>query len=61
MVEIRHTLNVRRQKLRERIGYNTKLRDNGFEEIKNILNKKPDIKDIVIDTLRQYQIELEHV
>lgn len=58
MVEIRHALNVRRQKLRERIGYNTRLRDNGFEEIRNALKKKPDIKDIVIDTLNQYNIEL---
>ena len=58
MVEIRHTLNVRRQKLRERIEYNKKLQDNGFEEIRNALKKKPDIKDMVVDTLRQYSIEL---
>lgn len=58
MVEIRHTLNVRRQKLRERIEYNTKLRDNGFEEIQNALKKKPEIKDVVVDMLEQYRIAL---
>lgn len=58
MVEIRHTLNVRRQKLRERIEYNTKLQDNGFEAIRSALKKKPDIKDMIVDTLQQYNINL---
>ena len=58
MVEIRHTLNVRRQKLRERIEYNTKLQDHAFEDIRNALKKKHDIKDMIVDTLQQYGIEL---
>ena len=58
MVEIRHSLNVRRQKLRERIEYNTKLQDNAFEDIRMVLKKKHDMKDMIVDTLQQYGIEL---
>ena len=58
MVEIRHSLNVRRQKLRERIEYNTKLQDNAFEEIRMALQKKHEMKDMIVDTLQQYGIEL---
>lgn len=58
MVEIRHSLNVRRQKLRERIEYNTKLQDNAFEEIRMALKKRHEMKDMIVDTLQQYGIEL---
>lgn len=58
MVEIRHSLNVRRQKLRERIEYNTKLQDNAFEEIRMALKKKHEMKDMIVDTLQQFGIEL---
>lgn len=42
MVEIRHRLNVRRQKLRERIAYNTKLRDGAEEELRALARQYPE-------------------
>lgn len=52
MVEIRHKLNVRRQKLREKIEYNTKIKDTCLEEIHAIIEKRPQIKQEVADLLQ---------
>lgn len=58
MVEIRHRLNVRRQKLRERIEYNSKIKDESFKEIHEIIKKRPELKEDTIEILRQYEISL---
>lgn len=58
MVEIRHKLNVRRQKLRERVEYNSKLRDNSFEGIHGIIIRRADLKEDTVEILRQYEISL---
>lgn len=58
MVEIRHKLNVRRQKLRERIEYNSKLKDNSFEEIHEVIKKRPELKADTLEILQQYEISL---
>ena len=42
MVEIRHRLNVRRQKLRDRIDYNNQVKLDALFEIKKILEQKPE-------------------
>lgn len=56
MVEIRHRLNVRRQKLREKIDYNTQLRETNLEEIKDIIKQKPELKSEVVSILEKYNI-----
>lgn len=56
MVEIRHRLNVRRQKLRERIDYNSKLKEENMEEIRGVLKKNPEYKEEVIKVLKGYEI-----
>lgn len=43
MVEVRHDLNVRRQKLREQMDYNTSIMEQCLDEIDKIRSKKPDI------------------
>ena len=42
MVEVRHDLRVRRQKLREQVDYNTKIEEECLEEIEKIQDKKPE-------------------
>lgn len=58
MVEVRHRLNVRRQKLRERIDYNTKMKASSINEIKEVLGKYPELKSDVISLLKDYDIDL---
>lgn len=58
MVEVRHRLNVRRQKLRERIDYNTKLRQDGTDAIQKLITKYPDKKNEVIEALKVYNINI---
>ncbi len=59
MVEVRHRLNVRRQKLRERIDLNQKQRTEAISEIKRIMNSYPESKDEAEKLIRRYQLELE--
>lgn len=58
MVEVRHRLNVRRAKLRERIDYNTKLRQDGIKKIEKLILKDPDWKNEIIESLRVYNINI---
>lgn len=58
MVEVRHRLNVRRQKLRERIDYNNKIKERSNEEIQKILNKNPEQKEEIIKLLERFGINL---
>ncbi len=58
MVEIRHRLNVRRQKLRDRIDYNNKLKETSLSEMKEIIAHKPELKSEVIQMLRTYHIDI---
>lgn len=60
MVEVRHRLNVRRQKLRERIDYNNQVKERSLREIKDLLKKKPNIKQEVVNILGTYQIDIEY-
>lgn len=58
MVEIRHRLNARRQKLRDRIDYNNKIKAETFEKIQVLLEQKPECRGEIMELLRNYQIEV---
>ncbi len=59
MVEIRHSLNVRRQKLRDRMEYNQKTSIQCIENIKNLLREWPESKEEVVAVLNQYGIQVD--
>lgn len=58
MVEVRHALNVRRQKLRENIDYNNELRDKSLKEVGEFINKSPESKEEIAKLLRSYGIDI---
>ena len=58
LVEIRHRLNVRRQKLRDRMDYNTSTRKQSIENIKEVLQRKPEAREEIIQVLAKYHIEI---
>ncbi|MDF2802779.1 MAG: putative rane protein [Anaerocolumna sp.] len=58
MVEVRHRLNVRRQKLRENIDYNNGLRDKSIKEVGIFIEKKPENREEVVKFLKSYGIDL---
>ncbi|MDE6627635.1 MAG: hypothetical protein K2K56_14905 [Lachnospiraceae bacterium] len=59
MVEVKHSLNVRRQKLREQIAYNEKLRLNGLRDIREMLKTNPELRDQVKRELETYHINVQ--
>ena len=59
MVELKHSLNVRRQKLREQIAYNEKLRLNGLRDIREMLKTNPELRDQVKRELETYHINVQ--
>lgn len=59
MVEIRHRLNERRQKLRTRIEFNYGVQENGRNQLKQVIEKKPERKEEIIERLGKYGIEIE--
>jgi len=60
MVEVKHALNVRRQKLREQIAYNEELRLNGLKDIKEMLRNDPSLREQVKRELELYHIQVEN-
>lgn len=58
MVEVRHRLNVRRQKLRERIDLNMKQREEALREVKKLMDSYPDCREDGGKLLRKYRVEL---
>lgn len=59
MVEVKHSLNVRRQKLREQIAYNEELRLTGLKNIKELLKLNPELRAQVKKELEIYHINLQ--
>ncbi|MCI8507054.1 MAG: hypothetical protein HFJ06_00620 [Lachnospiraceae bacterium] len=59
MVEVKHSLNVRRQKLREQIAYNEELRLSGLKDIQEILKQNPDLRNQVKSELEVYHINVQ--
>ncbi|MGB4661357.1 MAG: hypothetical protein WBI07_19445 [Mobilitalea sp.] len=58
MVEVRHRLNVRRQKLRERIETNSTLRAEAVTSIKSTLATFPEGKEELERSIQKYRIDL---
>lgn len=58
MVEVKHSLNVRRQKLREQIAYNEELRLNGLKAVKELLKTNPELRAQVKRELEVYHISV---
>lgn len=56
MVEVRHRLNVRRQKLRERIDYNYKLKVSAVELLEKLISENPALGEEVKRVSREYNI-----
>lgn len=59
MVEVKHSLNVRRQKLREQIAYNEELRLNGLKDIRQMLKDNPSLREQVKRELDAYHINIQ--
>ena len=57
MVEVRHRLNIRRQKLRERIDINTKQKEVAITAIKTTTKNYPECEEEADRLLRKYRIE----
>lgn len=55
MTEIRHTLNVRRQKLRESMDFNSRLVEKNKEKINKIVKDNPAITKEVIELIEKYE------
>lgn len=58
MVEIRHRLNVRRQKLRDRIDYNNKVKLESVEKMQVVLEQKPELREEIVTMLQKYEINI---
>jgi hypothetical protein len=59
MVEVRHRLNVRRQKLRDRIELSNDQKDEALAAIKQVMKNYPDSVQESEKLLRRYRIEIE--
>lgn len=58
MVEVRHRLNVRRQKLRDRIDYNIGLKESNKKDIEKIMEKTPELESEIREIVSGYHISL---
>ena len=56
MVEVKHSLNVRRQKLREHMKQNEEQRQNSLVCVKGILTEHPELKEQAREVLTSYHI-----
>ena len=59
MVEVKHSLNVRRQKLREQIAYNEELRLSGLKDIREMLKANPELREQVKRELEIYHVNIQ--
>jgi hypothetical protein len=55
MVEIRHGLIIRRQKLRKQMEYNAKMAQQAQDEVKDIVNKYPQYAKNILDLVSEYE------
>jgi len=58
MVEVRHRLNIRRQKLRERIDTNNKQKETAMNAIQTTMKMYPECEEEANSILDRYRIEL---
>ena len=59
MVEVKHSLNVRRQKLREQLAYNEQLRLDGLKDIREMLKTNPELREQVRREMEVYHINIQ--
>ena len=59
MVEVKHSLNVRRQKLREQLAYNEQLRLDGLKDILEMLKTNPELREKVRREMEVYHINIQ--
>lgn len=55
MVEIRHGLIIRRQKLRKQMEYNAKIAQEAQDEVKDIVEKYPEYAEPILDMVSDYE------
>lgn len=55
MVEIRHGLIIRRQKLRKQMEYNAKAAQDAQDEVKDIVEKYPEYAERILDLVSTYE------
>ncbi len=58
MVEIRHNLVDRRQKLRTRVEYNKRLAEEAKKEIQNTMEEYPQYREEILDMVARYEKEM---
>ncbi len=55
MVEIRHSLIIRRQKLRKQMEYNAKIAQEAQDEVKDIVERYPEYAKKILDLVADYE------
>ena len=55
MIEIRHGLIIRRQKLRKQMEYNAKAAQEAQDEVKDIVDKYPEYAEKILDLVSDYE------
>ena len=55
MVEIRHELNQRRQKLRERIAYNTDLKQSLLAQVDGLIQENPGMREELLEIVQKFK------
>lgn len=60
LVEVRHRLNVRRQKLRENLDYNTKAYNMSYENIQGYINNNPGSRSEVVSYMGNFGLTLQN-
>lgn len=59
MVEIKHNLNVRRQKLRDRLATCDKIKENAGIALRAAVSANPDMEGYIKETLKPYKINVD--
>ena len=55
MVEVRHALNVRRQKLREQMDYSLEIAENSKKEIKRMVEENPKYAKRILEIVEEFE------
>ena len=54
MVEVRHNLIGRRQKLRKQLEYNQEIASEARDEVKDVIKRYPEAADSLMETVNKY-------
>ena len=58
MNDIRHTLNIRKQKLRQSIDFNMSTMENSRNQLKKLIDKNPSMAKEILEILEKYEDKL---